>query len=461
MDREYDVIVVGSGMAGLVSAVRALEFTTDVLVLEKAHRLGGTLPVTAGTLVVEPEHEPVIDVYEPVEDGIEWLEELDIRLSEPDDRWLTDDAERIARIDPLAFIDHMETLIRDRGGDILRNTAMERITTGDLDEITGVIAHRDGEGTQHFRAPSVILATGGFSGNAELIERYFSSANLWNARHPWCTGDGFEAALDVGGRTTRGLSQALGGLRPAPPAHITEDNRRSATTVYRNKALILNERGERFTDESTHISGSTALVSECLDHIDSRGFLVLDHDVYESHTRQVANEPKIGSLVDGANKLGAPVAEADTLDELGEQLTDIGADGDQAIRTIRAFNDGIRNDTHLSPPRKDNRFPMDTPPFYAVAVEPAIVYIRGGLDINHNAQVVSKSRSTSNLKYQPEGMNFFSMEPISGLYAAGIEVGRNADHGYYHLGLSLGLATGRTAGKHAAEYANELKPEIA
>lgn len=461
MKREYDVIVVGSGMAGLVSAVRALEFTSDVLVLEKAHRLGGTLPVTAGTLVIEPEHEPVIDVYEPVEEGIEWLEAHDVRLTVPDDQWLTDDAERIARIDPLAFIDRMQGLITDRGGEILRNTAMERITTGDLDEITGVIAHREGEGRIKFRAPSVVLATGGFSGNAELIERYFSNANLWNARHPWCTGDGFEAALDVGGRTTRGLSQALGGLRPAPPAQITEDNRRSATTVYRNKALIMNERGERFTDESVHVSGSTALVSECLKHIASRGYLILDHDVYESHTGQVANEPKIGSLVDGAKKLGAPVAVADTIEELGEQLSEMGMDGDRGVETIEAYNEAIRNDHRLTPPRKENRFAMDTPPFYAVAVEPSIVYIRGGLDVNHNAQVISKPRSTSNLKYQPENMHFFNMEPIPGLYAAGIEVGRDADHGYYHLGLSLGLATGRTAGKHAAEYAIDLKAEVA
>lgn len=462
MKSECDVVIAGSGMAGLVSAVRALEYTSDVVVLEKAHRLGGTLPVTAGTIVVERNHDPAIDVYEPIEDGLEWLEDKGIRLTDPDDRWLTDDAERVARIDPLEFIDHMEEIIRREGGEMYRNTAMRRLRTNDTDEITGVVAEREDEGRFTIDAPSVILATGGFSGNAELIERYFSSSNLWNSRHPWCTGDGFKAALDVGGRTTRGLSKALGGLRPAPPAQITEDNRRSATTVYRNKALILNERGERFTDESKHISGSTDLVQEALEHVDEQAYLVLDHDIYESHTTQVANEPKIGSLVDGARDLGAPVVKAESLEELGTELSDMGVNGDQAVHTIRAYNEAIQEDAvYLTPPREENRFPVDTPPFHAVAVEPSIVYIRGGLDINHNAQVIAEAPSTSNLKYQPDNMNFFSMEPLPGLYAAGIEVGRNTDHGYYHLGLSLGLTTGRVAGKHAVEHARETRKQTA
>lgn len=453
MQTDFDVIVVGSGMAGLVSARRALEFTSDVLLLEKAHRLGGTLPVTAGTIVVERDHDPAIDVYEPIEDGLDWLESKDITLTDPDDRWLTDEAERVARIDPPSFIDAMAEGIRAAGGVIHRETPMTRLRTDDADEIQGVVAEHDEHGRVAFDAPSVVLATGGFSGNAELIERYFSSSNLWNARHPWSTGDGFKAAMDVGGRTTRGLSKALGGLRPAPPARITEDNRRSAPTVYRNKALILNERGERFTDESTHISGSTDLVQEVLDNVDETAFLVLDRDVYESHTRQVANEPQIGSLVEGARDLGAPVAEADSLDAFASALDDIGAQGDQAVDTVRAFNEAMETDARLRPARSEHRSPMDTPPFYAVAVEPSIVYIRGGLDVNHNAQVVAEATSTSNLKYDPDNMNFFTMEPLSGLYAAGIEVGRNRDHGYYHLGLSLGLTTGRVAGKHAAERA--------
>jgi len=463
MDLHADVVVAGGGMAGLVSALRALEEGAEVILLEKGPELGGTLPVTGGTFAVEKDKDPAIDVFEPVEEGIEWLREHGITVNDPDDRWLTDDAERIGRIDTLQFIDEMEALITEKGGEILTKTAFKRLKLDDDDEIAGVIAHNEEYGKFTIEAPSVILATGGFSGNADLIEQYFPHANVWNGRHPWSTGEGFIAAKDVGAKTTRGLSNALGGLRPAPPAQITDENRRDASTVYRDQAIILNSDGLRFTDESRSESGSTGLVTEFLNNVDGNGYLVLDQDLYESHTDQMAFGPQIGKLVEGARDAGAPVIEADSLGEFGKKLDEHGVDGRQAVQTIEAFNAAVRGESEerLRPPRKENRHPIDTPPFYAIAVQPSIVYVRGGLDINHNAQVVSQQRSSTGLEYIPTDMSQISFEPIPGLYAAGIEVGRAEDHGYYHLGLSLGLATGRTAGKHAVDRANRKRQEAA
>ncbi|WP_144906088.1 FAD-binding protein [Halobellus captivus] len=460
MDFDADVVVVGGGIAGLVSTLRSLEYSENVVLLEKAPTLGGTLPVTGGTFAVEKNKDPAIDVFEPVETGIEWLRDHGISVNDPDDRWLTDDAERIGRIDTLQFIDEMAALIEENGGEIHRETAFKRLKLDDEDEISGVVAHNE-NGKFEINAASVILATGGFSGNADLIEQYFPHSNIWNGRHPWSTGEGFIAARNIGAKTTRGLSNALGGVRPAPPAQITDDNRRDTSTVYRDQTVILNADGIRFTDESKAVSGSTGLVSQFLNNVEEDGYLVLDHDIYESHTDQMAFSPKIGTLVEGARDAGAPVVEAETLEELGNGLDELGADGYQAVETIRTFNAAVRgeSDERLRPPREDNRYAIDEPPFYAIAVQPTIVYIRGGLDINHNAEVVSQQRSTTGLEYVPTDMTQISIEPIPGLYAAGIEVGRSEDHSYYHLGLSLGLATGRTAGKHAAKRAKAKQGE--
>lgn len=461
MNVETDVVVCGGGMAGLVSTLRALENDVRVILLEKAPELGGTLPITGGTFAVETDKDPAIDVFEPVEDGIAWLREKGITVNDPDDRWLTDDAERIGRIDTLQCIDKMRELIVKNGGEILTSTAFKRLRRDDEDEIFGVVTHNDERGKFEIDAPSVILATGGFSGNADLIEQYFPNSDIWNGRHPWSTGEGFLAARDIGAKTTRGLSNALGGVRPASPAQITDDNRRSTSTVYRDQSIILNSNGLRFTDESENVSGTTGLVTEFLNNVDGDGYIVLDHDIYESHTDQMAFGPEIGELVEGARDAGAPVIEADSLEKLGTKLDEQGADGRQAAETIKEFNEAMygKSEDRLRPPRTDNRYPVNEPPFYAIAVQPSIVYIRGGLDINHNAQVVSQERSTTGLEYVPTDMSQVSIEPIPGLYAAGIEVGRPRDHGYYHLGLSLGLATGRTAGEHAADRAKKKREE--
>lgn len=462
MNLKTDVVVVGGGMAGLVSTVRALEQGAEVTLLEKGNRLGGTLPWTAGTIAVERGSEPVVDLYEPIEDGIEWLREKGITVRDPDDKWLTDDAERAGRFDPPDFIIQMEELIDEADGQVFTDTPFKRLKLDDQDAIAGVIAHNDERGTFEIDAPSVILATGGFSGNVDLLEQFLPSAELWNGRHPWNTGEGFIAARKIGAKTTKGLSKPLGGVRPAPPAQINEENHRSASTAYKNKAVIVNEAGRRFTDESKHISGSTDLVTEFLEHVDETGYIILDRDLYEDHTGQVAFTPNVGELLEGARDLGAPVFEAESLEELGSMLENEGVDGEQAVGTIEEFNRAMRNEAgaELDPPREGYRRTIETPPFYAIAVQPSIVYIRGGLDVNHNAQVVSQELSTTGLDYHPVDMNQVSLEPIVGLYATGIEIGRSEDHSFYHLGLSLGLASGRIAGKHAAEHAMERREQV-
>ncbi len=461
MQHNTDIVVVGGGMAGLVSTVRALEQGADVILLEKGHRLGGTLPWTAGTIAVEREADPLVDLYEPIEDGIAWLREKGITVREPDDKMLTDHAERAGRFDPPDFVEHMEGLIEDAGGRIFTNTPFKRLKLDEDDAVAGVIAHNDEFGTFDIDAPSVILATGGFSGNIDLLEQFLPSAELWNGRHPWNTGEGFIAAREVGAKTTKGLSKALGGVRPAPPAQINEENHRQASTAYKNKAVMINEAGRRFTDESKHISGSTDLVTEFLEHVEETGYIVLDQDLYEDHTGQVAFTPNVGELLEGARQLGAPVFEGETLEELGTALAEEGVDGEQAVATIEGFNRAMRGEAaRLDPPRAGYRRTIDRAPFYAIAVQPTIVYIRGGLDVNHNCQVVSQTLSTTGLNYHPADMDQVTIEPIVGLYATGIEIGRSEDHGYYHLGLSLGLASGRIAGKHAAKHAQAAREQV-
>ena len=145
--------------------------------------------------------------------------------------------------------------------------------------------------------------------------------------------------------------------------------------------MLINEEGRRFTDGSKYISGSTDLLTKFLDNVEDTTYIVLDKSIYERHTGQVAFSPKIGDLVKGARDIGAPVIEADSLDALKNELDAEGVDGDQASATIEEFNRAMHGDAdeRLRPPREENRFTVDEPPFYAVAVQPTTSIFAAGL----------------------------------------------------------------------------------
>lgn len=451
---DTDVIVAGSGAAGLVAAVRALEFDAEVVLLEKGHQLGGNAPITGGTIAVDPSKDPGVDAFEPVEEGIEWLEEQGVNLREPAHRWLSESIERIAQIDPPDFVDHMGGLIEEGGGEIMLETAFVDLLTDDQGAIRGAVAHNDERGEFEIEAPSVILATGGHVGNEELAQRYLGHTDFILNRHSWSTGDGFLAALDAGAKTTEGLGNPVGHSKPAPPAEISFEDIR-CDQMYETVAVAIDSDGNRFTDESKHQVGSITYINDFAEKVRGTAYLLIDSRIYNDRTGQLAEGPEVSYLVEYARDLGAPVGEAENLEELGAWLDKQGVDGEQAIATLEEFNDAVSVDAGetLDPPRSNSQQALDDPPFYAVGVQPGIVFFRGGLDVNHNAEVLSRPRSISSMGLAPMSMKEIRLEPIPGLYAVGIEAGRSENESYYYLGISLGLATGRIAGKHAAERA--------
>lgn len=269
---------------------------------------------------------------------------------------------------------------------------------------------------------------------------------------PWSTGDGFTAARDVGAKTTNGLGKFDGHPMLAPPATYAPEEFEKATQYYGARAVAIDERGDRFIDESTDVF-ETELINFMAKEVGGTVFLVIDGAIYDDSW--VNGE--VSGMIERAREYGGVVLEADTLEELGAELTAHGVAGGRAVETVREFNDAMTSgrETQLDPPRENYREPIDEAPFYAVDVRPGISYTMGGLDVNENAEVLCRAESTTRLfdhRANPEE-HFF--RPIEGLYAAGVDVG-NPNQGYYTAGgLSLALVSGRKAGKHAAERARE------
>jgi flavin-dependent dehydrogenase len=220
-------VVVGAGMSGLVSAVRAQEEDAEVVVLEKGTRPGGSMYLSGGAIwtydtfeeVREdvPDGDPVLQrlVIERIDEGYEWLEDLDATLKNPEFNLPGSGRQ----IEPPEFTDLIVEHIEANGEELLLETPMEELIARD-GAIEGVRAVGEKGTDLEISAGSVILATGGFQGNERLLEQFVTehTENLYLQANPWSTGDGLLAAEEVGAKTTKGLSKFYGHNLPAPPA---------------------------------------------------------------------------------------------------------------------------------------------------------------------------------------------------------------------------------------------------
>jgi len=450
-NRETDVVVVGSGMGGLVSAVRAQEERADVIVLEKGDKIGGTTRVTGGYIAVDDDAEPNVDLYEPIEDGLVWLEENGVEVNRMAEWEHGESVTSRIRIDPPQFTDQMAKRIEEMGGEILTETPFQELKTDTQGEISGVIAG-DPDGEQfEIDAPSVVLAAGGRSANESILSDYYPNSELLLGRDPWSTGDGYLAAKEAGAKSTGNLSTPIGVTRPAPPAEISFEDMRCGQ-IYDTSSIAVTTEGHRFTDESASASQSDKFVKDYLKNVEGEVYLIIDQDIYEMDNRY---QSTVEERLEMAREFGGTVIETDSIEQLCAELDEKGVDGQQVRDTIEEFNAVVSGecDAELQPPRQGYRHPIDTPPFYAVKVLPAILYFVGGLDVDENGQVLSRAVSTSTLPYDPETAGEHVREPIEGLYAAGVDIGKRSEEGYYGGGLSIGLSAGRIAGENAAKRA--------
>jgi succinate dehydrogenase/fumarate reductase flavoprotein subunit len=327
---------------------------------------------------------------------------------------------------------------------------MESLRLDDDGRVVGVVAN----GPDHrvvVEADSVIIATGGFQGNEQLVQQFTTTHpdNLVLRSNPWSTGDGLLAALEVGAKTTVGMDTFYGHNLIAPPAQYSPLEFVEATQYYGPFGIAVDADGERFTDESEApfeftLAQDTAVIA------DGRAFLIIDSDIYDSHT---PTEMHIGSIVERARDYGGPVAEVDDLDGIREVLTEWGSNGSRAVRTIEGYNEALREGKvdELTPPRRDNHLVIDTPPYYVVEVRPGITFTMGGLDVNENGEVLRRTGTSSMLDQPVEDVRDVLTDSIEGLYAAGADVG-NIHHRHYLGGLTVALITGLEVGENAAKH---------
>ena len=439
-----DVVVAGGGMAGLCAGLAAAEAGARVLVMEKGVAPGGSMRMSGGTVwtaptmaVMErwaPGGDPARQrlLVEGIDDGLAWLAAHGIpRTFDIDNPRQTG-----AGIDVEVMTSGLVAAIASRGGEVRTRAVLRGIVRGEDGGVTGVVADMVGRRTT-VAARAVILATGGYGGNKELVARYITPhpETMLLRANPRSVGDGLLAALDAGARTSANLATFYGHTMPASPAELPPATWVAATAYYTQDAVLLDERGERFFDESISMADEQA-PARIARRPGGRAVVILDDRVYRNKAGAEQSPTEVASNWDRAAAAGAPHAIADTLEELAAAIGGWGFSPVGALATLRAYNAAIAAGTSadLSVPRRGNLIGVVRRPFRALAVRAGITFTLGGIDTDVRMRVLDRDG-----------------EPIAGLYAAGADAGGTYQGGYMG-GLVLGLVHGRIAGSGAAAH---------
>ena len=300
------------------------------------------------------------------------------------------------------------------GVQILLNTTANEILTDANGAAVGVKATGASGETVTVNAKAVVLTTGGFGANLDMVTEYkpelkgFMTTNAAGAQ-----GQGIEMATAIGaGTVDMDQIQIHPTVEANTAALITEGLRGDG-------AVLINAEGKRFIDEV----GTRDVVSAAeIAQTGSYSWLVVDQAMVDA-----------SSVIQGYIKKGYTVT-GETYEELGKAM---GVDEAAFAETMNTWNGYVdaKNDPDFGRTSFANK--LDTAPYYAIKVTAGVHHTMGGLTINTNTEVLKEDGSV-----------------IPGLFAAGEVTG--GVHGANRLGgnaVADFTVFGRIAGKAASDYA--------
>jgi len=429
------VVIAGGGLAGLTAALKATELGARVTLLEKGASPGGSFVYSSGYIwsYVDlptfrreaPGGDVVLQrlILERLGPGLTWLEGVggDLLASETGNPLTFG-----ARFDPERTVSALVDRLGASGGEMLVETALETLLDDAAGRVTGVRVSSSG-GT--LPADAVILASGGFAGDPDMVGRHIigGPGRMLVRAHPRSTGDGFRAALQKGALASAGLDEFYGRNLPAPPADFPPERFVEVSQLYGRYAVAVNARGERYADEGADWS-ETALTRATAHQPGLYAWYILDARGLDGSVR----ERTAKEMVETAKSAGGSVIEAASLAELADRLAERGVPRETFLRTLEEYNAAVAAGRDPSPPRSGLARPLSVPPFVAVKVAPSITHTIGGLAVDAGCRVLREA----------------DKRPIPGLYAAGVEVG-GVSVGGYTSGLASALVFGGTAAESA------------
>lgn len=445
-DTSYDVVIIGSGGAGLSAAVEAANQGVSVVVLEKMGIAGGNTKYATGGLNASETSSQVAkgikdtnkQFYDDTMKGgknlnnpelvktmtensgetVDWLKSLGVDLSDVGKLGgaTNNRAHRPAGGGAVGshFSTVMEKAAKDVGVDILFENKVTAVIEKDGKAIGVKVSNPNGDYT--IDAKAVVITAGGFGANPEIIVSYVPSLEgFGTTNHSGATGDAFEWIKPFNGvLIDMDQIQTHPTVVPIKNIMITE-------AVRGNGAIMINRDGNRFEQEmATRDVMSDAILSQK----GKTAYLLFDQGVRDS-LKAIESYYKQGLLAQGA-----------TITELAKTLF---IPVDALEKTVAKYNSFVDAKKDSDYGRTDLPRKISTGPFYAVEVGPAVHHTMGGIAINTKAEVLDANNT-----------------PVPGLFASGEVTG--GVHGANRLGgnaMADISVYGKIAGANAATYAKQ------
>ena len=312
------------------------------------------------------------------------------------------------------IIPRLQSKCEELGVEILLNTTANKILTDADGAAVGIEATDKDGATVTVNAKAVVLASGGFGANLDMVTEYkpelegFMTTNAAGAQ-----GQGIDMAVAIGAGTVDMDQIQIHPTVEYNSSHLITEGLRG------DGAILVNTEGKRFIDEvATRDVVSAAEIAQP----GSFSWLIIDQDMVD-----------VSSVIQGYIENGYTFS-GETYEELAEAI-----ELDPAVfaETMNNWNAAVAAGVDEEFGRTSFVDPLDTAPFYAIKVTAGIHHTMGGLTINPQTQVLAGDGTV-----------------IDGLYAAGEVTG--GVHGGNRLGgtaVADFVVFGRIAGEQAAAYA--------
>jgi fumarate reductase flavoprotein subunit len=443
-DNEVDVVIAGAGGAGISAAIELAGAGVNTVVFEKqptvddaSSSLCGGVWAFAGTdfqkrLGIEDSndlfHQDLIALARGKSDeklvrayldhqldtyhwmtglGVEWLAvEALAGMSVP----------RGHVTDPTATLRLLTDIAQRRGAKVIFETPITGLITDSTDRVVGVAAESRGK-TQRVKASrGVLLATGGFGRDLERLATIDPRLRqVVPVVGPGHTGDGHRMAEERGAYLVD-----VEYVKPTFGIHADSTSNDSLSMMFYNGAIIVNQQGTRFIDESESYKD---IGQAALSQTGSIGYQIFDQKIFQAGVERVKGlnpkkalwgleETRIKRLVIGP-----------TIEDLARKLSI----SPQVLKeTVDRYNAGVKagkdpdfGRTALAG-RAGKILRIDTPPFYCYASKSLLPGTYGGIAVDENMHVLTRQGR------------------IPGLYAAGEIVG-----GFHGASYMSGTAVGK------------------
>jgi tricarballylate dehydrogenase len=478
--KKFDAVVIGCGVAGLSAAVTAAENGAKVALLERAPQAerGGNSRYTEAWMRMKSEDEvsdDFVDLFlerghgaigpeflrEVASDYENWPQnvkaypfndpELVASIAEnapPTMAWLKTHGIKFTFHSPMllqkgpermgpsgggvAIVEALAASAEKLGVEMLYETTGRSLLLDDAGNIRGVRCWSKTQGNFALETNSVVVASGGYQGNLEMMTRYVGhNAHLTRPVSPggvYNKGEGIEMMLAAGAAAAGQYDMFHGEpVDPRSPRH-------EALIAVVNYGILVNVHGKRFMDEGAN---KYELIYDDVSWTIMRQKLGIAHLIFDSRLFDITNirtriktdqEPiRAASVAEMAAKIGVPE----------RMLTETIRAYNAATNPEGAYDTTRLDDLHtqgLALPKSNWARPIDETDLYAYPIMCANTFTCGGVKVTKDAEVVNRDGS-----------------PIPGLYAAGEVVGL-----YYNLYVGAtsvlrGLVLGRLAGRRIGQ----------